>query len=125
MKRLLGLIAIVLLVIPVAAAEDFTGKWSGAFNSIRPDGSMGNDKIVMDVKQKGTDLTGTAGPSADQQWPLKGTVSGNKLAFEVQANPGPLIKFTLTFADGHLKGEANAEDGGEKLQAKIDMERAK
>jgi hypothetical protein len=124
MKRLLGLIALVLLVIPVAAAEDFTGKWSGSFNTVRPDGSADNDTIVMDVKQKGTDLTGTAGPSGEKQWPLKGTVNGNKLTFEVQSD-GPLVKFSLTFADGHLKGDANAEAEGQKLQAKIDMQRSK
>ena len=124
MKRLLGLIALILLVVPVAAAEDFTGKWSGSFNTVRPDGSADNDTIVMDVKQKGTDLTGTAGPSAENQWPLKGTVNGNKLTFEVQSD-GPLIKFALNFAEGHLKGDANAEQDGRKLSAKVDMQRNK
>jgi len=124
MKRLLGLIALILLVVPVSAAEDFTGKWSGSFNAIRPDGSADNDTIVMDVKQKGTDLTGTAGPSTEKQWPLKGTVTGNKLTFEVQSD-GPLVKFALNFADGHLKGDANAEQEGMKLSAKVDMQRTK
>jgi hypothetical protein len=78
----------------------------------------------MDVKQKGTDLTGTAGPSAENQWPLKGTVNGNKLTFEVQSD-GPLIKFALDFAEGHLKGDANAEQDGKKLSAKVDMQRSK
>jgi len=124
MKRLLGLIALVLLVIPVAAAEDFTGKWSGSFITTNPDGSVDKDTIYMDVKHKGKDLAGTAGPKADTQWPLKGTVDGNKLTFEVQSD-GPMVKFVLTFAEGHLKGDANAEAEGRKLQAKIDMERTK
>ena len=76
----------------------------------------------MDVKHKGTELTGMAGPSETQQWPLKGTVDGNKVTFEVQSD-GPLIKFTLNFADGHLKGDAVAEFQGQKMQAKIDMQR--
>jgi hypothetical protein len=124
MKRLLGLIALVLLVIPVTAAEDFTGKWSGSFITTNPDGSADKDTIYMDVKHKGKELTGTAGPQADTQWPLKGTVDGNKLTFEVQSD-GPMVKFALTFAEGHLKGDANAEAEGRKLQAKIDMQRMK
>jgi len=125
MKHLLGLFALFLLVIPVAAAEDFTGKWSGSFIAGQPDGSSSNETILMDIKQTGADLTGTVGPSADKQWPLaKGKVDGNKLTFEVQSD-GPLVKFALTFAEGHLKGDANAEQEGMKLSAKVDMQRAK
>ena len=112
-----------LLVVPVLAAEDFTGKWSGAFVVTGQDGSTRDETILLDLKHKGTELTGMAGPSADKQWPLlKGTVDGNKLTFEVQSDR-PLIKFVLTFADGHLKGDATAELDGEKMSAKVDAQR--
>ena len=127
MKRVLFAVVVLLLLAPVRAAEDFTGKWSGAFNITSPE--QNDDVMVMDLKQKGTELTGTAGPSAERQWPLKGTVDGNKLAFDVQSS-GPdgtvaVIKFALTFAEGHLKGEANAEIQGMKLSAKVDVQRTK
>jgi hypothetical protein len=126
MKRLSRLLGVLLFVVPLGAAEDFTGKWTGSFASTRPDGTPNNDKIFMDVKHTGKDIAGTAGPTETQQWPLKGTVDGNKVAFDVQADGGQLlIKFALVFADGHLKGEATAEANGEKLQAKIDMTRTK
>ena len=35
------------------------------------------------------------------------------------------IKFTLMFVDGHLKGDAAAEVQGQKLSAKIDVQRVK
>jgi|SRR5262245_15534611 len=124
MKRLLILVAVVLLVVPLAGAEDFTGKWSGSFISLLPDGSTKDDTIVMTVKQKDTSLTGTAGPTEDMQWPLKGTVSENKLTFEVDSN-GTIVYFSLSFANGHLKGDANADAPGGKLSGKIDMERSK
>lgn len=124
MKRLAALVVLALVFVPVHAAEDFTGKWSGTFAPIRPDGSTGNDSILMDLKQKGTELTGTAGPSDQEQWPLKGTVDGNKVTFQVERD-GRVIKFTLTFADGHLKGDAVAEFEGQKMTAKIDTERKK
>ena len=123
MKRLSFAVGLLLLLVPVRAAEDFTGKWTGAFVLSSPE--QHDDVIFMDLKHKGTELTGTAGPSAEQQWPLKGTVDGTKLAFEVQHEAGPAIKFTLTFADGHLKGDAGAEMDGMKLAAKIDVQRVK
>ncbi len=79
MKRLVFAVAILLLFVPVRAAEDFTGKWSGAFAITSPE--QKDDVVLLDLKQKGTELTGTAGPSAEEQWPLKGTVDGNKLGF--------------------------------------------
>ena len=122
MKRLVFAVAVLLLLVPVRAAEDFTGTWSGAFTITSP--MEKDDVILMELKHKGAELTGTAGPRAEEQWPLKGTVDGNKLAFEV-ANEGLVLKFALTFADGHLKGEANAERDGIKLAAKIDAQRSK
>ena len=124
MKRLSRLIGVLLFVIPLGAAEDFTGKWAGAFVSTRSDGSPDNEKIYMDVKQNGNEITGTAGPTETDQSPLKGTVDGNKVAFDVRAEEGRLIiKFALVFSDGHLKGDAVAEVQGQKMTAKIDMER--
>ena len=130
MRRLAFVLAFALLVLPMAAAEDFTGKWSGTFTGVAPDGSPMNEKIFLDLVHKGAELTGTAGPTAEVQWKiLKGKVDGDKLAFEVQGGGdtegGPLVKFALTYADGHLKGDANAERGAEKMTAKIDATRVK
>ena len=122
MKRLSLLFGVLLFIIPVGAAEDFTGIWAGSFVVTRPDGTPDNDKIHMNVKHTGKEIAGTAGPSETQQWPLKGTVDGDKLMFEVQSD-GPLIKFTLNFEKGHLKGDAVADMNRQKMQAKIDMER--
>ena len=45
MKRLATLAVFACLFVPVRAAEDFTGKWSGSFLAGRPDGSTSNDAI--------------------------------------------------------------------------------
>jgi len=130
MKRLAVAVAVLLCLAPVFAAEDFTGKWSGSFLQGRPDGSSSNETIFLDLKHKGAELTGTGGPTAALQWPIsKGKVDGNKVTFEVQsggsADAGPVIAFTLTYAAGHLKGDASAERNGQKLTGKIDVERHK
>ena len=118
------------VVLPVAAAEDFTGKWSGSFTGTM-DGQQHTEPFVLNMVHKGATLTGTIGPSAEQQWELEnGKVDGNNVAFEVQAGGGdsaggPRMKFALVFADGHLKGDLTAEKEGQKLTAKVDATRAK
>ena len=130
MKKLALVVAFALCVLPAFAAEDFTGKWSGSFSGTDPNGSPVKENVFLNFVHKGSELTGTAGPTAEQQWKiLNGTVKGDSVAFEVQGGGdtqgGPLLKFALTFADGHLKGDVNAERGGEKMTAKVDLTRVK
>ena len=125
MKRLIGIAAVALLLATVLlAAEDLTGKWSGSFN-MTLDGQTREDAVYMVLKQSGAELTGTAGPNVNQQWPiLKGKIEGDKVTFEVQTDE-PLIKFDLTLAEGHLKGNAKAEHQGKSMQAVVDAQRQK
>jgi hypothetical protein len=116
----------VLLLAPVLmAADDLTGKWSGSFVITFSDGGTKDAGAFMDLKQKGAELTGTAGESPDKQWAIqKGKIEGNKITFEVQTDE-PLVKFELALVDGHLKGEAKAEHEGKSLKAAVDMQRQK
>lgn len=134
MKRLVSAIGLAVLLastllasIPPStpnAGEDITGKWAGSF-VITMDGETKDDVAYMVFKQTGTELTGTAGPNADQQWTIqKGKVEGNKVTFEVPAD-GPVIKFELTLADGHLKGEAKGEHDGKTMKVAVDLQRKK
>ena len=59
----------------------------------------------MVLVHKGTELTGTVGPSAD-------------------TGP-PRATITLTYADGHLKGDIILERGGLKLTGQVDVTRVK
>jgi hypothetical protein len=112
-----------LLIAPVAGAQtDLTGTWSGPF-IMTLDGQTRDDSALMVLKQKGTELTGTAGPNADQQWPIvKGKVDGVNAEFDVQSDE-PLIHFSLKLVEGHLKGEAKGEHDGRKLSATVDLQR--
>jgi hypothetical protein len=116
----------VLFLAPVlTAADDLTGKWSGSFAITFSDGDTKDAKAFMDLKQKGVEITGTAGESPDRQWAIqKGKVEENKVTFEVQTE-GPLIKFDLALVDGHLKGEAKAEHEGKSMNAAVDVQRQK
>jgi hypothetical protein len=123
MKKFVRVIGFALLLAAaVLAADDLTGKWAGSF-IMTADGETKDSTAYMVLTQKGTELTGTVGPNADQQWPiLKGKVEGNKVTFDVQSD-GPLVKFELTLADGHMKGEAKAEFEGKAMKAVIDVQR--
>ena len=129
MKRLAPIAMLAFIVAPVAsfgsAVQDFSGKWSGAFVTAGPDGAARNERIFMDLTHKGAELSGTAGPTLERQWPLKGKVEGTQLTFDVQADGPMTVKFVLNYADGHLKGDAAAEQDGQKLSAKVDAERTK
>ena len=112
-----------LLIAPVAGAQtDLTGTWSGPF-VMMVDGDSHDDFATMVLKQKGTELTGTAGPNAERQWPImKGKVDGASAEFDVQAE-GPIIHFSLKLVDGHLKGDVMGDLEGKKLTGTVDLQR--
>ncbi|HXT71975.1 MAG TPA: hypothetical protein VN700_19630 [Vicinamibacterales bacterium] len=112
-----------LAVAPVLQAQtDLTGTWSGPF-VMTVDGDTHDDTALMVLTQKGAELTGTAGPTAEQQWPiLKGKVEGAAAEFDVQSD-GPLVHFALKLVDGHLKGDAKAEMDGRKMSATVNLQR--
>ena len=110
-----------------AKPVDLTGVWTGTFTP-----TTGNQSGAhIDLKQKGAEITGTAGPTADQQVPLANgkvtTVKGvTSVTFDAMPPGGSGLKFNLTLVEGRLKGKATGtNDSGEKREAAIDVGRAK
>jgi len=125
MTRIAGtVVAVFLAVSALAAAQDFSGIWTGEFN-ITVDGETRPDVVHMVLKHSGTAVTGTVGPNADSQWPIiNGKVDGDKVTFQVQPNGGPgVISFSLVLTDGHLKGEALAKADDRSFSAAVDVQR--
>lgn len=135
MTRRAVLLACVLLLSPVlplaaqsqapapAKAADLTGNWYGTFIISVNGEQVDEDEAYMTLTQKGAELTGTAGPNENQQWPLQnGKVDGAKVTFDVMAD-GPTLKFVLTLVDGRLKGDASASMDGQSMTAKVDIGR--
>jgi len=113
-----------LLLSTIALLADVTGKWTGSFDVTGPDGSVKNNTALLDLKQDGNTLTGTAGPNESEQMSIRaGKIDGNKILFEVALEDGTVIKFDLAFADEHIKGTANGEHEGQKMTAKLDVKR--
>ena len=110
-----------LLTLSISAAG-LTGKWTGTFI----DNSEGNksESAVMILTQDGNTLTGTAGPTADEQMAISnGKVDGNNVTFDIKADEVS-IHLTLQLVDNHLKGQIQAEVAGEKHSGTIDLTRA-
>ncbi len=125
MKTLLCLL--LLSIVPLFAA-DLTGKWSGKFDITKAGGEQKPDQAVMNLKSDGGAVTGTAGPSEDEQWTIsKGKLEGTKLTFEVvpegDSEKG-LIVFDLVFDGDSIKGTAKGHQGDEQMSAKVDLKRA-
>ena len=106
MKTLLGCL---LLFSFTLSAADVTGKCTGSFDITGPDGETKQDHAFMNLKQNGDEITGTAGPNEERQWPIsKGKIEGDKITFEVQTDE-PILKFDLRLIDGHLKVRQGAK----------------
>lgn len=126
---------LVLLFSPcLIAAEDVSGIWSGTFITTVDGGAPHDDLAYLVLKQAGADLTGTAGPNADQQMPIaKGKVETvkvdgkdtTKAAFDITTGDGMMAHFDLSLVDGRLKGKATAERDGHTMSATIDVARVK
>lgn len=127
-----------MLVVPVAlliaastlsalqAKPDVTGVWAGTFTR----GSGQQSEAHFDLKQKGEEVTGTAGPGLDRQVAIaNGKVTTVKdetsVTFDATQPNGMVMKFDLKLVDGRLKGKATADANGEKREAAIDVGRAK
>jgi len=70
-KRLVTVGAFVLA--SVLSAADLTGKWTGTFSEHESEGKG----ALLILQQSGNELTGTAGPDQEKQFPIQnGKVDG-------------------------------------------------
>ena len=109
-----------------AKPVDVTGVWTGTFTTTTGEQSGAH----MDLKQKGAEVTGTAGPSPDRQAQISnGKVTTVKdvtnVTFDATQPNGRVLRFDLKVVEGRLTGRATAEFDGEKREALVDVGRAK
>jgi hypothetical protein len=113
----------VLLILMLSSAllgADVTGKWSGTFTRTGPDGETKTAPAFLVLKQDGSKLTGSGGPSESEQKPISnGKVDGNRLIFDVVGD-NSTISFDVVVEGDQIKG---AMKRGEGESAKLDVKR--
>jgi hypothetical protein len=115
MKTLLVCLSLCASSLPAA---DVTGTWVG---TLEYEGGAAKSAYLI-LKQTGSELTGTAGPSEEKQTAIRnGKVDGNEVSFEMQASR--LMKFTLRLVDGRLQGDVTEESNGGSKTFKLRVER--
>jgi hypothetical protein len=114
------------LAASIAIADtNVTGKWTGSFGSIGPDGEARESTAVMVLKQSGSAITGTVGPSEnDQHLAVRGKIEGDKIMLTAE-DEGRAVTFALVLAADRISGDMNMVHGGQTSKAKINVTREK
>lgn len=100
------------------APANVSGRWVGAFDTVRGDGSVQPGTAILLLRQDGKRLSGTAGQSEAQQSPIEtGEVDDQRVHFDVVVNPEMTAKFDLVAEGDHLHGAATGVpvDAGAKI----------
>jgi hypothetical protein len=115
-------LALILLTASLAFAGDLTGKWSGTFEELNPDGATRRaGGAYMDLKLSGQTVTGTAGQDAAGQHEIRnGKLMGTKLTFELVPGHG-IMKFDLIFDGESIKGSVSGDRDGQPMSGRVDL----
>ena len=125
MKTLFCALLFLGLALHASADTDISGKWSGSFNLTNANGETKDATAYFVLKQTGSEITGTVGPSEDEQYQIgKGKIDGNKITIEVD-HEGHNLKLALVLAADRITGQANMSGEGQNMTAKIDVTRVK
>jgi hypothetical protein len=114
---------ILLLALTAAGlmAADATGTWTGTFTPAGKD--PGPAHVVL--KQEGAKVTGTAGPTVDEQHEIQnGKAEEGKITFEVNNN-NVTMKFVLNQDGDEMKGDVSRERDGQVETARLVVTRSK
>jgi len=113
-------LAVAFVALPLAAI-DVSGKWSGRFVDVQDEAK--SESIFMILKQEGSQLSGSGGPTEDQQRPIQnGKVEGDNLTFEIATGKGT-ISFDLKATDDEIKGEMKRTRGDGTDTARASLKR--
>ena len=113
---------VILLPMLAVAAANVGGTWSGMMEQKADNGRTGRMSMLVQLKQDGDQLSGTAGPNENNQAPIQGAkLDGTHLAFSVTLLPppgsdaGPTWRFDLTVSGDRMQGKAEGSMGERSL----------
>lgn len=101
-------LALAILSAGTMLAGDLSGTWTGTLTRNTDSGPQISTAHVI-LKQDGPKLTGSGGPSAEEQLPMKKVVvDGEKITFEVEAGDSAL-KFAVVAKGDTIEGDVVQE----------------
>lgn len=119
------LMALMLFALPLCVMADITGRWSGSFEFVQ-DGENHSETAYLILKQDGSSLTGSGGPTEDHQMAIRnGKVEGSKVTFEIALEEDRVMSFEFDSAGDTLTGKASGQDKetGAARTAKLTLKR--
>jgi hypothetical protein len=120
-----GILCLLALAGGLFADANVTGNWTGTFSPIDEQGVAHEGPALLKLKQTGTEIAGSVGPSEEEQHTItKGKIEGNKVTLEV-SEEGHQLVIRLVLAEDSLKGDVDASHDGQQMKAKLDVKRAK
>jgi hypothetical protein len=101
-----------------SSVTTLSGRWTGVFDTVRPDGSIAPDTAFFNLQEQGNNLSGGAGNNDKKLSPVtSGHRQGQYIDFDVPANASMTVHFHLHSEGDHLVGEATGmpADAGTKF----------
>jgi hypothetical protein len=110
------------LLAVIAMAGDATGTWSGTFKA---SGADHDTPQIIILKEDGVKLTGSAGPDAEEQYPIEnGKVDGNRVTFEVTSGEWR-FSYDLRRTQDEMKGNLVLKSVNNERTAVVSLSRTK
>ena len=104
-----------------ALAADVTGTWTGKVVA-DPDNTR---SVYFILKQTGSQLTGSAGYTLDEQVPIEnGKIDGDTITFEITTNDS-MYKIKLVSDGEGMKGTVDVQHGNDSQTLKLAITRVK
>jgi hypothetical protein len=116
MKRLYAIVFICLVTAPLLLAQDSESNNSQPANiggswQLSWQGRGGSQQATIDIRQDGSNLTGTFQDSGGS-YPLTGSVAGNNVSFSVQIQGRRPLPFMGTIDGDKMSGTFQPQGGG-------------
>lgn len=122
-SKKLGLAALMtsaVLAFPaLAQAADTQSMWKGNIVTIFPDGRSENAAMVLILGGPDGQMTGTAGPSEQQQSPITHLSEGAQVQFDTNTPADRQLHFKLRREGSQLRGAAEGQADGRKVTARV------
>lgn len=124
MKRALAISLLMVVVCSICAmASEVAAKWSGTFKA------SGGDHVIPQIvilKQEGNKLTGSAGPNAEEQYPIEnGRIEGDRVRFELTSGEWRFSYDLRRTGEDEMKGNLELTSVNNRRTAVVSLSRVK